>query len=165
MLQKNDSFDLLTSFESSLAYFHTYPDLSEFETPVFQPNIPKYKTILQLAGNIEYLARTDIPLSLKCKNVQLSQSNILKQHSVLQKSYGSNLEILDITCQQSNGSLSVGKDKQLKRFQFTLRELLFRLTKWNAKFTTLLFHRNVLSILAIQRQDQLRKMGIYTTTN
>ncbi|XP_052673286.1 uncharacterized protein LOC128155558, partial [Crassostrea angulata] len=123
LLQKSDSFDLLTSFESSLAYFHTYPDLSEFKMPVFHPNIPDSKTIMNLAGNIDYPTGTDVPLSLNYKQVQLSQSHLLKRPSVLQKSVGSNLDILDLSCLQSDGVLTIGKGKQLKRFQFTSREL------------------------------------------
>lgn len=120
LLQRNDAFDLLASFESTLAYFHTYPDLSGIEIPVFQPYVPVANTIMHISGNIDYPAKTAAPLSLSRKQFQISQSNLLKHPDVLQKSSGTNLNILDLSCLQFDKVLTVGKDKQLHQFLFNL---------------------------------------------
>lgn len=120
LLQMSDAFDLLASFESTVAYFHTYPDLSGIEIPVFQPYVPDANTIMHISGNIDYPTNTAAPLSLRRNHFQLSTSHLLTHPSVLQKSSETNLNILDLSCLQSDKVLTVGKDKQLKQFQFHL---------------------------------------------
>lgn len=116
LLQRNDPFDLMTLFKSSLADFPIYPELYEFNIPVFQPNVPDFKTLLHIAGEISYIPRTENPLSLKCKHFQLSRSQLLEHP--LHKSSSSNLNILDLSCLQSDGVLTVGKNNQFKQLQF-----------------------------------------------
>lgn len=116
LLISNDK-SKLCKFESKIATFHTCPEITGLEKPVFKPNLLVHENFPHFMGEVTHQRSEDsiIHFDIKTNNFERTQKNI-QEHLVALKALKSNSPtkgFFDIACVDSSRVLTSGAEKRV----------------------------------------------------